>query len=95
MITGVVKVEAGCVAHLVHLITSGHMELSVEATSALAAIVVSAPGKEALFATGEALLFVELLDWLDCRLERNVLSIISNASDHEGMRRRLVVRHCC
>lgn len=88
-----VQVVAGCVPSLLQLITRGHMRLTVEATGALAAIVVSAAGQEALLQSKEALLFVELLDWLDSRLERNVLTIITNAAVHPVLRRNLVV--CC
>ena len=80
---------------LTQLITSGFMELTIEATGALALVVAAEAGKEALHAAGEALLFVELLDWLDITLERNVLSIITNACVHPGLRQSFVVRRQC
>lgn len=88
------QVDAGCVPHLVKLATRGHLGLAVEATGALAAIAGDAAGAAALFATGEARLFVELLHEPDLRLERNVLTLISNAAVHAGMRRHLVVCSC-
>lgn len=86
------QAECGCVTKLTQLITAGFMDLTIEATGALALIVVVEPGKEALLAAGEALLFVELLDWLDLTLERNVLSIITNAAVHPTLRQSFVVR---
>lgn len=88
------QVNAACVPRLIALVTCGHMNIAVQASGALAAIVNSPHGTEALLASGEALLFVELLDWLEPGLERNVLAIIDNACKHAEMRKCFVVRFC-
>eukprot|EP00892_Ulva_mutabilis_P008401 jgi/Ulvmu1/5933/UM026_0055.1 len=82
----VAAVKADCIVKLIGLTTSGHMELTVAATGALAAITTCSAGKQALFETGEVLLFVELLDWNNLSLERNILSIIANAAENLNMR---------
>lgn len=85
------QVTADCVVKLIGLTTTGHMEVTVAATGALAIITTSAAGKQALFETGEVLLFVELLDWSNLSLERNILGIISNAAENPQMRATLKV----
>jgi hypothetical protein len=84
------QVTAGCVPRLIALITCGR--IAVQASAVLAAIVNCPRGTEALLDSGEALLFVELLDWMDPGLERNVLSIIDNACKNSEMRKCFVVR---
>ena len=90
-LSGGVQVDAGCVVKLIGLTTTGHMELAVAATGALAMITTVAKGKEALLATGEVLLFLELLDWRNLSLERNILSIIANTAENPKMRATLKV----
>ena len=87
-----VQVDAGGVKELLPLITSGHMAIAVAATGALAALAASRVGTEALLDTGEALLFVELLDWNAARLVQNALAIIEGACQHPAMRAAFVVR---
>lgn len=67
------------------------MELTIAATGALAMITTASTGKEALLQTGEVLLFLELLDWSNLSLERNILSIITNAAENPQMRAMLNV----
>lgn len=70
------------------------MELTIAATGALATITTAATGKQALLQTGEVLLFLELLDWSNLSLERNILNIIANAAENPQMRGILkVVSH--
>lgn len=78
--------DAGCINKLIGLTTSGHMELAIAATAAIAMITTVAAGKEALLDTGEVLLFLELLDWRNLALERNVLSIVANTAENPKMR---------
>jgi hypothetical protein len=89
-----VQVREGCVPRLLALVTCGHMELAVTATAALAAAAGCAAGTEALLASGEATLFAELLDWVEPRLERNVLALVANAATHPAMRQLFKVRRC-
>lgn len=85
------QVKAGCVVKLISLTTTGHMEVTVAATGALAMITTAAAGKQALLETGEVLLFMELLDWSNLSLERNILGIIANAAENPDMRAALQV----
>ena len=71
---------------LIELLTRGYLDLAIEASGALSMILIAVEGKVAIFNLGEALIFIELLDWLHEPLQVNILACIANAAEHPDMR---------